>query len=173
MYEDGAGFAATPIWRRPDAAAIPLDDEAMVESAVALVGILAQHATEHAATAGDCVMQFSIVPPPNRQSLLTHMRQFDGAIPQQFNNTRTLVTLPVSRRTVNLGDCLTPTGRLVVARMLMTDVFQAFGYPEVPQITEDGSIRKPYYARRDFPRVEEFAKESGITVIDSVLEKEP
>jgi len=101
------------------------------------------------------------------------MRQFDGAIPQQFNNTRTLVTLPVSRRTVNLGDCLTSAGRLVVARMLMTDVFQAFGYPEVPQITEDGSIRKPYFARRDFPRVEQFAQESGITVIDSVLEKEP
>jgi hypothetical protein len=52
---------------------------------------------------------------------------------------------------MSLEDAATAQGRLIVARMLLTEIFQWFGYPEVPQITEDGKLRRPYIAHHNRP----------------------
>jgi hypothetical protein len=54
----------------------------------------------------------------------------------------------VRRCSVSLDDAATTQGRLVIARLALTGIFQWLGYPEVPQITDVGKLRRPYIGRQ-------------------------
>lgn len=70
-------------------------------------------------------------------------------------------------------DANTAQGRLIIARMALTEIFQWFGYPEVPQITEDGRLRRPYIADHNRREVEGWAATNGVEIVDTQLEVEP
>ena len=57
--------------------------------------------------------------------------------------------------------------------MLLSDIFQWFGYPEVPQISETGQLRRPYIGQRNRQQIEAWASTNGVEIVDTTLEVEP
>jgi hypothetical protein len=104
--------------------------------------------------------------------ILVHDRQY-GFV-DQFSGTRILDEFPWSRHTIDPHEASgSAYGLLLVARTLATDIIQAFGFPEVPQITEVGEIRWPYIGSNGQNRVKSWAERQGVGIVATNLEQEP
>jgi hypothetical protein len=172
LHTDGSAFAATPVGgRQPSSAVSFVEDEWMVEAAIATTALCVEFATERAGAVGDAYMITSVIASPLLELELAHTRMMGART--TFSGTHRVSGDHASRSLISLEDASTPVGRLVVARMLLTDVFQWFGYPEVPQITEDGKLRAPYIAHQNRKLVETWAAANGVEMVDTALEVEP
>jgi hypothetical protein len=58
---------------------------------------------------------------------------------------------------------------LITARLLATDLFQAFGIPEVPQITKEGALRMRYFVDRRQQFLTDWATQHGVGVTNATL----
>ena len=85
----------------------------------------------------------------------------------EFDGSRQVYAFPVSRHQINLEDCQTGTGILLSVRMLLTDLIQSVGVPEVRQITSDGKLTRGAFRRGFLPRVEMWAKAKSVDISDS------
>lgn len=149
-----------------------VDDETLITATVAVLAAVADHATVAAGAVGDAIVQLSILGIGPEGCGLAHARQWGH--PRPFSGTRVVPAVPASRHTLSLGDLASAgPSLLVAARTMLTDVFQAFGYPEVPQITENGEIRLPYVAKSNTPELTAWASRNGVATVETTVEDEP
>jgi hypothetical protein len=99
-----------------------------------------------------------------------HKRQFG------FPDARSRVSLrrsPISLHTIDVSACFASTRELLVAcRLVLTDLYQAFGIPEVEQIHEDGHLRRRYFAEFAQSHLIAWAEGEGVEVLETTLEQE-
>lgn len=172
LYTDGSAFAATPVGGRQPASTVSyVEDEWMVEAAIATAAFCIEFAIERAGAVGDAYINTSVIASPVVELELAHTRMMGTRT--TFAGSHRVSGGHVSRALISLEDAATPAGGLVVARMLLSEVFQWFGYPEVPQITEEGRLRRRYIANQNKKLVETWAAANGVEMVDTVLEVEP
>jgi hypothetical protein len=173
LHTNGSAFAATPIgliMAQPPIGFI--DDEALVEAVLATTALCLEFITERSGAVGDAYVSTSVIALQSGLSLeLTHSR-FQGAR-MPFTGTHHVAASHVSRALINLDDADSAQNRLLIARMPLMAIFHWFGYPEVPQITEDGKLRRPYIGHQNRKQVESWATANGVEMVDTTLETEP
>lgn len=172
FHADGCGFASIQLHQRStdqtgNAVQEWLVDEAViVDLAVGLTGILTSHALRRGA-AGEAIAEFGILGPGPDLELPTALvnDREHGFI--QATTERRLTHVPRSQHTFDLGAAGEDvTALLLTARMLVTDVIQAFGLAEVLHIDEEGGLRFNYFgASRD--RVRQWAERYGAKPSDA------
>jgi hypothetical protein len=170
MHVDGSAFAAAAVAKveQPEGkhAAASVDDEFLVEAAIATVGLCAEFAGERSGAVGDAYIAMSIAPGNAAELVLTHTR-FQG-LRQPFEGAHSAFGNHVSASYINLEDAATALGRLVVARTLLTEILQWFGVPEVLQITEDGQLRRRFIGDYNRVSAEAWATANGVDMVDSI-----
>lgn len=174
LFQDGAGFAAGPLWTlgppaMPNADLIQIDDEQLVNAAVSAVRFLVEHAVAHCGAVGDVVAQAQIVVSGQRECWLVYSRQGPRF---QFEGSHAVYSFPVSRHQINLDDCQTGAGAVIAARMLLTDLFQFMGVAEVPQISANGELRRRYFRTDYVGALEKWAEANGVPMITTLLGEE-
>jgi len=174
LYQDGAGFVASPLWslgpsELPNRDIIQIDDEQLVNAGLSAVRFLVEHATTHCGAVGDAIAQAQIVVSGLRECWLVHSRQ---GYRSEWDGSRAVYRFPLSRHQVNLDESQTAAGALLAARMLLTDLFQYLGVPEVPQITATGNLRRRYFRSDYFGTVEKWAESARVQVTKSLLGEE-
>lgn len=177
LHGDGSAFVAAIVGghlQRPTGGAPTtwsVDDEMFVEATIAAVGLALEFATDRAGAAGDAYLRTSLVMVGAPAGVdLIHTRQ---GYPSQFAGTHRVSGVEPSTVFISLDDAATAQRRLVIARMALTAVFQWFGYPEVPQITDAGKLRRPYFAHGNRPPVDRWAAANGVEIVDTTVEVEP
>lgn len=173
LYQDGAGFAATPLWRQGDVndnIGPCINDEWLVNVAVSAIDLLVDHAVGRCGTVGDAIVQTQVYPSGVRQHTLVHGRNGYMA---EWDGSRRLSHFPTGSHQLNLEDCQSGTGLLVAARMVLTEVFQAFGVPEVPQIDDAGTIRRAYIQHENRADIQRWADARGVQLSDDNLNDGP
>lgn len=175
LFQDGAGFAASPLWTpgppaMPNADIIQIDDEQLVNAGVSAVRFLVDHAVAHCGAVGDAVAQAQIVLSGTRECWLTYSRQ---GPPLQFEGSRAVYSFPVSHHQINIDECQTAAGALIGDRMLLTDLFQFLGVAEVPQISASGELRRRYFRTDYVTSLEKWAEANGVQMTTSLLGEEP
>jgi hypothetical protein len=179
MHRDGSVFVATIVGghlqRDLALGAQPttwsVDDEMLVEEAIAAVSLAVEFATERAGATGDAYLSTSIVTvgaPPEVE--LIYVRQ---GPPIQFTGSHRVSGVERSMVLISLDDAVTAQGRLNIARLALMGIFQWFGYPEVPQITDGGKLRRLYIGHPNRPRAERWAAVNGVEIVDTQVEFEP
>ncbi len=168
FYQDGTGFAAIPLWYRHDGAAGEVEkftDEWLLNSAVSALSMLVDHASRRCSALGDAIAEARILTSGTRWCALCYDRG-DGLM-SEFDGSRQVYAFPVSRHQINLEDCQTGAGLLLSVRMLLTDLIQSVGVPEVRQITSEGKLTRGAFRRGFLPSVEMWAKAKSVDISDS------
>ena len=173
-YSDGCVLAASPV---ADLETDPVgkrrfatvDVEMLVKAAVVTVAFGAWFAGTRAGAVGDAYAKASLL---SGLAETIELVNFWPGYRQRFDEGRPLSGAVSSTISLNLDEATTPQGQLVAARMLLTEIVQSFGLPEVMQITEDGRIRRLYTSLANRPAVESWAKANDIEMIDTTLEAE-
>lgn len=179
MHSDGSVFVATIVgghFQRNLAPGVQptawsVDDEMLVEEAIATVGLGVEFAAERAGATGDAYVSASIVTVGAPADVeLIHVRQ---GPPMQFSGSHRVSGVERSAVLISLDDAATTQGRLVIARLALMGIFQWFGYPEVPQINDAGKLRRPYFGHQYRRAVESWAATNGVEIVDTTVEVEP
>jgi len=171
LHADGGGFVAAELHNAqqqgpPDKhPVVRLDDVQLVRTALGLLRMLTDHATSGAGTHGDAVARCELLMAAGDVRLGYH----DGGIWDAYDTARVLRSAPiVGNHTVSLdaiGDSRIEW--LAAGRLLLTDLFHAFGVPEVPQITNEGHLRRPYWRRTNIETIASFA---GVPITDDAVD---
>lgn len=146
LHTDGSGFAAAEVWdqasaQRPGRLSpgganerTPwLRDEYLVTQLIGLVRLLVEHAVTHAAVTGDGALRVSLDGFQRKDGHFLYplriMHYRNHGIPEpRFEVLRP----PVSLHTIDVAASAVAMSELLVsARLAMTDIFQAFGVPEL------------------------------------------
>jgi hypothetical protein len=102
--------------------------------------LLGRHAVENAGAWGDAVVVARLFGKEMQLTYLAHGGMFEEAV-----NERPLVGPIESRHTLPLESLAGPDQELLLGtRLVVTDLFNAFGSPEVQQIDESGRLRIRY-----------------------------
>jgi len=145
-----------------------LDDELIALAVVSGLLRLAQHARDRAAAGGNALVRATLLPASNADSIeIGHAR--DHGFPQ--SRSRTAVREAVRAEAVAALDHLaSPSAPLIAtAARLIDEMGQAFGIPELGQLTRDGRVRRPYWGVRRQQAVVEWAEQNEIQVTDDDL----
>ena len=160
LHVDGGGFVAAELHNAqqqgpPDEhIVVRLDDVQLVRTGLGLLRLLSDHATLGASTHGDAVARCELLTAAEDVRLGYH----NGGIWDPYDTARVLRSAPsVGSHTVSLdaiGDSRTEW--LAAGRLLLTDLFHAFGVPEVPQITNEGHLRRSYWRGTNIETIPSF-----------------
>lgn len=174
FHSDGSVFAA----HRMGYEGWPADfqavaDENLVLSLVQMLSLAGSYMIERARTGGDALARANIFLPAGEGEegegvRLVHFRGF-GNRAQEWSRSRRMRAPLRLTHTINLESLFRARELLITARTLLTEVFQAFGVPEVPQITTDGQLRRRYFVTQRHRQLQEWAEREGLEVIDSTL----
>jgi hypothetical protein len=149
-----------------------IDDEDVVLGILSGLRLLARHARDRAAAGGEALVRVQLHPvgEVNLPLRLGHTRGFmdmGGTLGDQ------VVNAPVrpAQLIVPLDD-LADGGPDLIATgaLLSSDLFQAFGYPEVTQVTREGQLRKRYWSRGRWPELETWANSAGIELLEDEVD---
>jgi hypothetical protein len=171
LYQDGSGFGATRLaawWFGSDdpTGVFDVHDEQLVGAGLSLVRFLVDHASRRTGAVGDAVGEVRVVVPHGRSCRLVHARQ---GFRDVLTGTRHVSLFAPARHQLNLEDCQTTTGALIVARMFLTELFQSFGFAEVLQVTATGQLRSRYLR----PDMTTWAAQNGVEIVETLVESEP
>ncbi|MET8836964.1 hypothetical protein ABZV78_24040 [Micromonospora sp. NPDC004540] len=148
----------------------------MVDEAIASVILsglvqLGQHARDRAAAGGTALIRAQVVPVNElRPTAIGHNRSFGFGESRTGDQYQTDVA--PAEAAAALEDLATPGSQLVAAAALLLDELgQAFGVPEMGQVTRDGRIRRRYWGTNTGRRqaIEKWAADHGIEVVDEVI----
>lgn len=172
-HSDGCAVAAVEVldWnarREPDTDGNPqlVLDEAVV--AGVLTGLLrtAQHAVRTGA-GGNAVVRASVVPTNGHAYEIGHNRGFG------FGDSRSsapLGSVAIAETVVALSEASVEGPELVQsAAMLVDELGQSFGFPEMGQISRDGQIRIRYWGRTWADAIKGWADRCDVTVTTETL----
>jgi hypothetical protein len=186
FHSDGSGVVATRLqliggasdYGQQELAGV--SDEALVVNLTGMVALLVDHAVGHAGVHGDAVACATLLGPrspadgqaaADQPITLLHNRQF--GIWQPLPRSRPLATFPVSQHTISLDSVAANVQeRLVAVRLLLTDVVQGFGFPEVLQIHPDGTLRRRYWGGIYRDIVTQWAEAKGVEQVDTTVDQE-
>jgi hypothetical protein len=162
-YSDGAGVAVTPWrqWGMPFGVSVLAVNQLLWETIGGLL-VVGRHAVENTGAYGEAVVELRLT----GTSMQLHAIGPHEATP--VGDARILRRPVTSRHTVSL-EALTGsmTDVLLTARILLTEIMQAFGVPEVREITADGALRIQHFVDRR--EVEPWAGRHGVAVIEEFL----
>ncbi len=120
-----------------------VDDEQLVLETVTMLRLLCAHAATNAKAYGDGIAEAGLVPVLRQFSAwqgavrLSHSRGVGIARP--YSSDPPLTQFARHPHTIDLAAVAnSPTELLLTAKMLLEDVFQEFGEPELLQIDPDG-----------------------------------
>jgi len=175
LHDDGAGvFAAVVAEERRDPVSgatppLSIGDEAAVNVVMSGLRFLGSHARDRAAATGDALVRVFIYPMnPRRQIMLSHGR-FHGVEQQLGAHILTGPENP-AERVLPLDSIATAGPELLSASyLLLTELFQAFGWPEVVQVTREGVLRRRYWNAQLQGTVVRWAELHGIEVTDETV----
>lgn len=187
LHMDGSAFAATVVWdlaagtpqgRLPDGRGDTpwLEDEYLATQLIALMRLSVEHAVEHCGVSGNAAVRVSLDGYDGGDGLyrhparLMHRRQWGLAEPR----SRVEVSRPaVSLHTIDVASCFGAGRELLIGcRLVLTDIYQAFGVPEVEQISEDGAVRRQYFSQRAQRDLVIWAGRHGVDVLETTLKEE-
>lgn len=168
LYTDGAGFACERVGRQP-----PENGEKSVSTHIPNVGLLwevarslrllGRHAVENAGAWGDALVVTRLL---GADMQLIH--PVHGGMFHEPWNHEPISNPIVTRHTVPLESLAGPDQSLLATtRLIATDLFNAFGSPEVQQIDERGRIRIRYVLEKE--RIAKFAETHGVEVSDEKI----
>jgi hypothetical protein len=171
LESDGSAFVAAVVAgvEVREGQAFPsasVDDELLVEAAIATIGLCIEFASQRVGAIGDAYIAMSLAPGNAAELTLAHAR-FHG-VRQPFDGAHSSSGSHVSTGYINLEDASSVRGRLVVARMLLTEILQSFGVPELLQITEDGRMRRQFIGHHNRPTTEGWASANDVEIVDSL-----
>lgn len=172
FFDDGAGFACKRLMdpRTGPAGDVPPDTFVLNEALLWDIGrcllVLGQHAVRRCGAWGDALVQARITGPHMRLAFMHYFGQGFGT-PEPVAGGRERDEAS-SRRTVVLEAIAAISQPLCAAvRLVATDIFHAFGSPEVRQIGPDGALRVRYLAGDG--ELRRWAEGHGIGVSDETV----
>ncbi|MBI5481427.1 MAG: putative DNA binding domain-containing protein [Deltaproteobacteria bacterium] len=165
LHTDGAGYAGVRVVPRepePSPLAPPNSDppspyifrELFVQVLGQFLNLLVDHATRRAGCAGDAYLLAQLARHGGLPSNLVLQPHSEFPLPEEG---RERSGDPATEMTMNLDAIIAdPRERLLVLRALMTDLYQAFGYPEVELIDHEGRLStKAWQPRTDLGHIAE------------------
>lgn len=166
LHRDGSGFVAAELFnvRRQGTGTFQLLGIDLFIRAAGLLRLLVDHAVGNCGTQGEALVRCELVAGPGTVLELGYLQM--GSFWERFSRTRPLEAPHEGQaHTVALAPIAGGGAeRLAAARIVLTDVFHAFGLAEVLFVTAEGHFRQPYWDRGiltgwtsmvDVPRVEE------------------
>jgi hypothetical protein len=182
LHLDGSGFAAIPVWSaRSDEEVqvdLRLDDELLVGETTAMVDVLATHATANTHTSGTASVRASVV------NHVRSPRHPSDILPMSLTNSRGFSRrhaagphsrreLPPSEHSLDLDAIVESRQELLTSvRVVLSDIFQAFGHPEVLQIDPEGYVRSSYINNQTLPSVQSWCMANAVKLVDTTVEAE-
>jgi hypothetical protein len=158
LHADGATYFGHRLWHSANEQNQEVVLDLLVVDLVATgLHIAARHATENAGTWGTALVEARILG-PNRgtplprpmivawdHTMIGQGRRLSLGV-ETMPNTVELYVVPPSRHTVDLSAIsASSTEWLLAARLVASDLLQAFGVPEVLQIGPSGQLRSHYW----------------------------
>lgn len=157
LHTDGAAAATCPIILL-NSAAQPTDvmlPWVLIRATARCLNIAVCHAVDHAGAYGDILVEARLIGPmPLRLGRLefgTVVTPFTPAVPLPLTSRHTVLT-----DALVVGAC---QEILAVTCLLLTDIVQAMGLPEITELREDGAIVSPE------PWLRDWAEGAGVTVV--------
>lgn len=144
------------------------DDESITLGIMSGLIHLAQHARDRAAAGGIALVRAQLFPiSPERPTEIGHSRQFSG----EARSTHALTAAPwPAEAAAPLDELAEPGPALVAAAALLVDELgQAFGVPEMGQLARDGRLRRRYWNHEWQAQIVAWAQHHGIDVTDETL----
>jgi hypothetical protein len=169
LHTDGSGFVGV---RLSDPRQHPgertgnwiLNETLLFEVARSL-RFLGRHASDHTGASEDALVEARVI---GSELQLAYLDQWGHASP--IEGGRTLDGPLTSRHTLALDAIVGRDQELLASsRLVATDIFHAFGSPEVRQITADGELRIRHIHGDDHAEIRRLAGERGVDVTDETL----
>lgn len=118
-----------------------LYDEMTVQAVLDQIRFCIAHAVRNAGCSGDAVIALEF------HSALPVQLRVGGNAFDDFHEPPSLTSVRRQTHTVALADGLSLRGQAVIGHLLLTDLFQAFGRPELPYIAANGAYRVQHFSR--------------------------
>lgn len=148
-----------------------VDDESVVVAILSGLLRLAEHARDRAAVGGGVLLRAQLYPvSPERPTRIGHSRNFGIG---DSRSPRSLTEPPLPAETsASLDDITSPNPDLIaVACRLANELGQAFGVPELGQLSPDGDVRRRYWKHGVQATLSKWAEAHDIGVTDETLEQ--
>lgn len=168
LYTDGAGFACETVGRPSsehgeNSATIQIPNIGLLWEVARSLRLLGRHAIENTGAWGDAIVVTRLFGSGMQLTYPVH-----GGVLYEPWNHQPISDPIVTRNTVPLESLAeSDQDLLATTRLVATDLFNAFGSPEVQQIDERGRIRIRYILEGE--RVAEFAEAHGVEVSDEKI----
>jgi hypothetical protein len=169
-HTDGSGFYAQEMpWPEEKIAEAVIYDSELILDGIAALRMLAAHAVEKTGAYSDAVAHMRIYAPTSLM-LVSHVDLANLRGVQAPDRNLTLRGEVDSRHTLNLSD-LAGSGRdaLAAGRIMLNELFQAFGTAEVRQLTADGGIRLPHWSRTWRDLIVQWAENEDVELLTDPL----
>jgi Putative DNA-binding domain len=175
LHADGSTYFAHQLWQsQADTDRFYVLDVLVVDFIATALHLAARHATDNVGSWGAALVDARILgsrsssPPRPILMAAEHLLRAPGGPfshgVQQISNTIELEEVLPSRHTVDLlAIAEDDTEWMIATRLVATDLMQAFGVPEVLQISSSGALRSAYWGS-DFQRYVRWAESTGIEV---------
>jgi hypothetical protein len=143
LHTDGAAVAMNPLFTGRDAPAegepVPVLNLTLIWHTAKALNVVAKHATQIGGW-GELAVELAVFGPPRILVWVSH-----GRFIEHVDGARITAADVVSKHTFVLEDPAAGTQPLLAAtRLLLTDVFNAFGSPEVQALTPTGALNTSY-----------------------------
>jgi hypothetical protein len=165
-HSDGSGVAALAFRQhtenQPQVIGVPPRDgtdiigHALIRAAAGLLSVIGRHASRTGVT-GDAAVELRLFGPE------MHLASAGHGFVERRTDLRAIPWEQRSRHTAPISSLAGTTQELIAATYLMlTDIYHAFGVPEIPQITAEGALRRRYYGAEML----RWAEDHGVPVVD-------
>ncbi|MEV4819301.1 AlbA family DNA-binding domain-containing protein [Micromonospora tulbaghiae] len=169
LHENGSGVFATAVGPRsghPTGRPNLVDGPSLTVGICAALRFLARHARDRAAAGGLATIRATLWPVmsafPGGPVVPVKLVSSVGD-PNEELGTDAVTESPVADMVADVDDLCDDGPALVAATYrLASELFQAFGAPEVPAITPDGAVRLTFWYRDQRAYIAEWAKEAGV-----------
>jgi hypothetical protein len=143
LHTDGAGVATHRLFTGRDAPAdgepLPVLNMALLWTAAQALNVVARHALNVGAW-GEVLVELTVFGPPRVLAWIAH-----GQFIERITGARILDDDVISKHTFALSDLTAGTQPLLAAtRLLLMDIFNAFGASEIRALTQTGALRADY-----------------------------
>ncbi|MBL6275342.1 ATP-binding protein [Micromonospora fiedleri] len=169
LHENGSGAFSTNVSSEKSGNMDPggrlVDSQWLTLGVAAGLQLLARHARDRAAAGGLATVRATIWPTHGPVTLVSNLGWANDPI-----GTESITEQPYADTVADLDDlCTGGSGLVATTYRLTSELFQAFGAPEVAQITADGEIRLPEWNRSGHERIARWAEATGVQVLSEAL----
>ncbi|MDG4796898.1 ATP-binding protein [Micromonospora sp. WMMD1082] len=170
LHENGGGTFSTAVGStvsgNEDPSARLVDTQWLTLGVGAGLQFLAHHARDRAAAGGLATVRATIWPISNRPIALVS----NVGWPNEQIGSDTIIEQPYADTVADIDDlCAGDRGLVATTHRLTSELFQAFGAPEVAQVTAEGAIRIRHWHRSSQAAITRWAEESGVQVLTETL----